>query len=413
MSNKFCVYCGQQLEGNDKFCYKCGATVQDQKVNPPAKSRDDRLHNNSLAPPIVKEKQQHSARNLKPLILIPIILFSIALPFIIVSSFGSIRAPLGTLDYEVSSMNYLDVELVVDNSIGLIEITYDDSMDNLFEATIEIRGGIKASLEDAKNFQHEVINNKTIITFESNDDNFRFWSFKSLTHNIYISLNPDAVVNFAVHSSVGYVSLDLDNVDNLVMNTVQLSSSTGSVNFYSGDVINTTMEDIDLSTSTGRIFFDFEDAIGTTVNEITFNGSTGNIIALLGESMNINSADIIMSTSTGSIELNFEDVIFNADTNWNIETSTGSISIEFIQNIILPINFTTAFVIETSTGCIAVEGEIVSDLGIEITAATDTGSINLPGELNYYTSTDYHLKNNQFSFTLLTSTGSITANIEN
>ncbi|MHA1155021.1 MAG: hypothetical protein ACTSQK_02845 [Candidatus Heimdallarchaeota archaeon] len=410
MSNKFCVYCSQELEGNDKFCHKCGATVDNQK--PISHNQNDGLHSKSLATPETKEKKQNSARNLKPLLLIPIILFSIALPIIIISSLGAARTPLGTLDYEVSSMEYLDVELLIDNSVGLIEITYDDSMETLFEATVEARGGIKASLEDAKNFQHEVISNKTVITFESDDALFSFWSFKSITHDLYISLNPDATIDFAIHSSVGSVSLDLDGIDDLVMNDVQISSSTGSVNFYSGNAINTTMDDIDLSTSTGRVIFDFEDAIETTVNEITFNSSTGSITALLGETMNINSADIIMSTSTGSIEINFEDVILNADTNWDIESSTGSITIEFTQNIILPINFTSTFDVETDVGSITVDGEVTTDLGIEIYADTDVGSIDLPNGLSYYASTDYHLKNNQYSFTLLTSTGSISVDIE-
>ena len=412
MSNKFCVYCSQELEENDKFCHKCGATVDNQKNISPVQNQDDRLYSNSLATPVQKEKKQHSARNLKPLMLIPIILFSIALPLVIMSSLGSVRAPLGTLDYDISSMEYLDVELVIDNNIGLIEITYDDSMDNLFEARVDVRGGVKASIDDAKNFHHDVINNKTVITFDSSEDVFTYWSFKSLTYNLYISLNPDTIIDFAIYSSIGSISLDLDGINDLIMNDVQLSSSTGSVDFYSGNAINTTLNDIDLSSSTGRILFDFDDAIGTTVNEITFTDSVGSITALLGEAMNINSADITMSTSTGSIELTFEDAIINADTNWDIETSTGSINIEFTQNIILPINFTAAFDVETSTGSINVDGEVASDLGIEISATISTGSRDIPGEFNYYTSSDYDLKNNQFSFTLLTSVGSITANIE-
>lgn len=413
MSNKFCVYCGQQVEGNDQFCHKCGATVDNQKGSPPAQNQNDNLHSNSLATPVIKEKKHHSAKKFKPLMLIPIILFSIALPFIIMSSIGSVKVPIGTLDYEVNSMEYLDVELIIDNSIGLIDITYDDSMDALFEATIDVLGGVKSSIEDAKNFEHTMQNNITIITFDSEDDFVRHMSFKSLVHNVYISLNPDAIVNFALSSSIGNIRMDLDDVDNLVMNDVQLSSSTGSVKFYSDDAINTTIEDIDLSTDTGRIVFDFDDAIGTSVNQINFYASTGGIDASLGETMNIDSSDIVMSTSTGSIELTFENIIFNEDTNWDVETSTGSISIEFIQNIILPINFTTAFNVETSTGCITVDGEVAIDLGIAITADTNTGSIDLPSGFSYYTSTDYYLKNNQFSFTLLTSTGSITAEIEN
>ncbi len=413
MSSNFCVYCGQHLEGNDKFCYKCGATVQDQKVVPSIKNPDNRLHSNSLTTPIIDENKRSSSKNLKLLILIPIILFSIALPFIILSSLGAVRSPLGTLDYEINSMDYLDVELVIDNSVGLIEITFDDSMDALFEATIEVRGGIKASLEDAKNFQHNVINNKTIITFNSEDEFLTIWNFKTLTHNLYISLHPDTVTDFSVCSSVGSVSLDLDSVDNLVMKDVDLSSSTGSVNFCSGNTINTTMEDIILSTNNGRILFNFDDAFGTTVNEIVFEDSTGNIIALLGEALNIESTDIVMLTSTGSIELTFEDILFNEDTNWLIETSTGYISIEFIQNINLPANFTAVFNVETSTGSITIDGDVASDVGIEAAATTNTGSISFPSESSQYTSENFYLKNNRFSFTLVTSTGSITANFEN
>lgn len=411
MSSKFCVNCGQRLEENDKFCHICGATVEKQKNGYHAESEPKRLHNTSIATSPTNGTG-HSKRNLKPLLLIPIILFSIAVPFIIVSSLGSIRTTLGTLDYDITSMEYSDVELTIDNSVGFVEISYDNSMDSLFEATIEVRGGFKASLDDAKNFQHDVVNNKTIINFDSEDELFSFWGFKSLTHNIFIELNPNAVIDFVVHSSTGSVNLDLDDIDNIVMKDVELSSSTGSVEFHSGDATNTTIEDINLSTNTGRVLLDFDDAIDTKVEKIILNDSTGSVKAHLGEAMNINSADVILGTSTGSVTLTFENIIFNEDTTWDVETSTGSITIEFTQTNILPINFTSIFNVETSTGSIVVDGIISTDLGLEITADTSTGSINLPSGYSYYSTTDYHLKDNQFSFTLLTSTGSITADID-
>ena len=412
MTSKFCINCGQQLDGNDKFCPECGATVEKHKNGYRVESEPTRLHNTSIATSPTNGKK-HSTKNLKPLLLIPIILFSLAVPLIVVSSLGSIRTPLGTLDYEIPSMEYPDVELTIDNSVGFVVISYDASMDSLFEATIEVRGGIRASIDDAKNFEYDVVNNKTIISFDSEDDIFSFWSFKSLTHNIFININPNAVVDFIVHSSTGGVTLDLDDIDNVVMKDVELSSSTGSVEFHSGDAVNTTIEDINISASTGRVLFDFDNAIDTKVEKINFSDSTGNVKAHLGEAMDINSADVVLETSTGSVTLTFENLIFNEDTTWDVETSTGSITIEFIQTNILPLNFTSIFNVQTSTGSIVVDGIISTDLGLEITADTSTGSINLPSGYSYYSTTDYHLKDNQFSFTLLTSTGSITADIEN
>ena len=411
MSGKFCVNCGQQLEENDKFCHICGATAERQKNGYSAETHATGLHSASLNEPIYPQKR-HSNRNLKPLILIPIILFSIAVPFIVISSIGSIQQSLGTLDYEITSMEYSEVELNIANSLGFIDITYDDSLDSLFEATIDVRGGIKASFDDAKNFQHQISNNKTIITFDSDDDLYSFWNFKSLTHNIFITLNPDAVVDFMVHSSTGSVELVLDDIDDIVLEDVTLSSNTGSIGFHSGHAMNTSIGDVSLSTDTGRIMFDFDDAIDTSIEKLSLIDSTGSVSAHLGEAMNINSASILMTTSTGSVTLTFENILFNDDTTWDLETSTGSITIEFTQTNILPINFTSNFNVETSTGSIVVDGEIANELGIEVNAATSTGSINLPGEFSSYISPDYHLKDNQFSFILLTSTGSITADFD-
>ena len=416
LDKKFCVSCGTAVTSADDFCFKCGAKIENYKeLNESSGNvriiaeRQTELDDQDY----VIRKRRKPKKNRKPLLLIPLILGAIIIPLIIMGSISSIRTPIGTLTYDVPLTGITNVDLIVDNNVGSVNIVYDDSITNLFESFITVRGGLKATMDDAINFEHEVEGDKVIISFV---DEAVFWSFlnrKSLSYEIDIWINPIAVVDFNIETSTGSISCSLDGNDNLLIKETSFSSSLGSVSFISGTVENTTIGDVYLESSTGSLLFDFQYSSAASITDLTMDTSTGTVKAYLGETMTINCTDITLSTSTGSVLLEYTNIIQLDDLDWNIYTSTGSITFVFEQTILSVNNCSSTYDLETSTGSITVNCEINTSIGIEMNAYTSTGGINLPSGGSYYSSPEFSLKTSQFSFTLLTSTGSITASVYN
>ncbi len=411
---KFCVSCGTEISGADSFCFKCGAKIvneeKEQHVPTEVASYSYEERNEVSAKP---DKVIKSKRNYKPLIIIPIILGLILIPVATISTISSIKVSLGTLKYEIPSTDILSVDLIINNDVGSITIDYDASLDGLFEAEIEVRGGLRASLDDAVNFNHEVVGGKVVISFDTGYDIYRFLSMKQISHQIHVTLNPGAIVNFNVETSTGSIKVYLNGIDNITIEDISLISSTGSVKLIGDYVSNTTFGDVLMDTSTGSITFDMYASVDASIRGLTLGCSTGRIDAYLGEAMIINASTVDISTSTGSIELQYKNIIQYNDLIWNLDTSTGSIAIYYEQTTLPPVNCSSIYNVETSTGSITVDCLVNTELGIEMDADTSTGSINLPGDRNYYSSPDFLLKACQHSFILTTSTGSITASVSN
>ncbi len=400
------------MTGADSFCFKCGAKIvneeKGQHVPTEVDSYEERNEVSAKSDKVIKSK-----RNYKPLIIIAIILGVILIPVATISTISSFIVPLGTLNYEIPSTNILSVDLIINNNVGSITIDYDDSLDGLFEAEIEVRGGLRASLDDAVNFNHEVVGGKVVISFATGYDIYRFLSMKRISHQIYVTLNPSAVVNFNVETSTGSIKVYLNGIDNIAIEDMSLISSTGTVKLIGDYVRNTTFGDVLMDTSTGSIAFDMYASVDASVTGLTLSCSTGSIDAYLGEGMTINASTVAISTSTGSIDLQYKNIVQYNDLIWNLDTSTGSIAIYFEQTNLPPVNCSSTYIVETSTGSITVDCQVNAELGIEMDADTSTGSINLPGDRNHYSSPDFSLKACQHSFILTTSTGSITASVSN
>jgi len=416
LDKKYCVSCGIAVTTADEFCFKCGAKIENYKeLNESSGNvriiaeRQTELADQDY----VIRKRRKSKKSRKPLLLIPLILGVIIIPAIIMGSISSIRTPIGTLTYDVPTTGITKVDLIVDNNVGSVNIVYDDSITNLFESFITVRGGIKASMDDAINFEHEVVGDKVVISFVDDAIFMSFLNLKSLSYDIDIWINPIAVVDFNIETSTGSISCSLDGNDNLLITEAFFSSSTGSVNFISGTIENTTIGDIYIESSTGSLLFDFRYSTDASITDLIMDTSTGSVKAYLGETMTVNCTDIDLSTSTGSILLEYINIIQLGDLDWNIATSTGSLTFVFEQTIMPVINCSSTYDLETSTGSITVNCEIDTGIGIEMNADTSTGGINLPSGGSYYSSPEFSLKTSQFSFTLLTSTGSITASVYN
>jgi hypothetical protein len=412
LDEKYCVSCGTAVTSTDGFCFKCGAKIENYKeLQEP--SRNVRIiaerPNNLDDQDYVKIKR--SKRRFKPLLVILLITGAIVVPIVVMSSLASIRTPIGTLTYDVPTTGIADVDLIIDNGIGSINIIYDDSITNLFEAFIEVRGGFKATIDDAINFEHEVVDD-TVIIFFIDDQTFKsFLSMKTLSYEIDIWINPIAIVDFNVEAATGSISCSLNGYDNLLMKDISFTSSTGSVRLIGGTVENTTVGDVYIESSTGSLLFDFRYSTATSITDFTMDTSTGSVKAYLGETMAINCTDVTLSTSTGSVLLEYTNIIQLGDLDWYLGTSTGSITLVFEQTNLPAVNCSSTYDLETSTGSINIICETNSGIGLEMDADTSTGSINLPSGGSHYTSPEFSLKGCQYSFILMTSTGSITASV--
>ncbi len=414
LDKKYCVSCGTAVTATDGFCFKCGAKIENYKelddspggvriVSVSPAESDYQVYE--------RHKRQRSKRRFKPLLVLLLITGAIVIPIAIFSSISSLQTPIGTLTYDVPTTGITKVDLIIDNNIGSVDIVYDDSITNLFESFIEVRGGIKATMDDAVNFEHTIVGNSVIISFIDTQTFVSFFNLKTLTYEIEIKLNPIANVAFNVETSTGSITCSLDGNDNLMISEVYFSSSTGSVNFISGTAENTTIGDIYLEGSTGSLMLDFRYSIDASITDLIMDTSTGSVKAYLGETMTLNCTDIHLSTSTGSILVEYTNIIQLDDLEWSIDTSTGSLTLIFEQTILPVINCSTIYNLETSTGSITIDCEVNSDIGIEMDADTSTGSITLPSGGKHYSSPEFSLKGCQYSFILMTSTGSITASV--
>ncbi len=404
MEKQYCIYCGSLVSVRDSFCYKCGSKVQHTKTS---NNLINEFHEEKT--PVIKSNW--SKRHSKKLIIIPIILGMIIIPTVAVSTIISTQKPLGILYYEIPNSCVTSIDLNIDNDIGSVDIIYDDSISNLFEAIITVRGGIRASIDDAVNFNHEIIDERLNVDFYFVNHLENFFNMRKISHEILIRINPISLVNYNIELSTGSISLFVENENDIAIEDLYLSSSTGSVKFHGLELNNLTLGDISLSSSTGRIVFDLEGSTNTFLTGLNLDTSTGSIYANLGHYITLDCQAVNMETSTGSVTLNYENILYNDDINWILSTSTGSITLMITQTLLPPSNASMLFIIDTSTGSITSIYEINTEIGIEIEADTDTGSINLPNGKNYYTSDDFALKSIQYSFVMSTSTGSITASV--
>ena len=389
MTENFCTHCGTQLTDKAVFCHMCGSKIEfvkgvavatpvDAPVTPPKQKVP-------AAAPVVPVQPVY--RRPKAIGVGVLIAICILVPIILIGVFGSINfVDVGELYFDIDTLTETNIVLNIDNSVGSVDISYDVSATKLFDATIEVKGRPGASLDDAKNFQwiyesgvaHE-------ITFDSGDYGFFFWNKQAFTYDITIKLHPDAVVDYSIITSTGSSSLVSNGIDNL------------------------DITDIWLSASTGRVTLDLSGSINTTIGDLDLDSSTGRISANLGERTTLETTNVNIETSTGGLNLAYKDIIFTGDIDWVVQTSTGSIVLTIEQNLVLPLNFTAAFDVDTSTGSITMNVAFNSTIGYYIEGATSTGSVDILGSGSAYTSPGYASADNQFTFDLETSTGSVTA----
>jgi hypothetical protein len=384
ISEEFCTQCGTQLSDSAVFCHICGSKIERVTGVPTAIPKQAVVtapaKHHTLAKPYSPKRRQVVTG-----VSIGIIL-AVIVPIILIAVFGSINfTDLGELEFDVSSLAITNIELSIDNSVGSVDIEYDNSMVKLFEATINVKGRPGSNINEAQNFEIIIEPTKLVIEFTSGEYSFFFWNKKAFTYNIVVKLHPSAVVDFNVDADTGSVSLTTNGVDNLDFNNILLTSNTGRVTLDMGGTGDATIQDLYLESDTGRINVD------------------------LGERTTLNTTDIVVTTDTGGITFSYTDLIILDDISWYIETNTGSINMQITQLMVFPYDVESVFDVMTDTGSITVGFNFNNTIGYRFDGASDTGSVDLLGEDDYYQSLLYLTASNIYSFTLDTDTGSVTA----
>lgn len=414
MSKNFCIYCGESLVEGSDFCNKCGKKIgKFEQKETEIVTKSDYVQSYEPKEHVGDSDYYHRRRRRHR--VIPLVFGIIALltiPFIIMTLVGLNNVELlGSIPFEVESTDVVNVDLFIDNSVGSIDIIYDDTMTGLFESTLNIYGNKDASISSANIFSMVNETDKLVIDFNSGP--FHGWAFfwreDQFKYDIEILINPLAQVNIDIKASTGSIFASFNGINDVYLSQFSLQSNTGSIVVDSEGAENVTLSDVFIETDTGYVDFDFDESLNTKIDDLYIDSDTGRVTVQLGTNTTLTGAQINISTSTGSVYVSLTNIFFTGDTHWNVETSTGSVKLTINQNNTLSHMFTANFDLRTSTGDVEVEFTFNEEIGYKFTADTGTGDINLPNHGESYTSPDYFLKDNKFNFILDTSTGDIFA----
>ena len=234
--------------------------------------------------------------------------------------------------------------------------------------------------------------------------------FSSYNINITVTLRTDVVYDLYASSATGAIEMNIPQ--NVVLNRTILHSSTGSL--YMKTSNNVTFNgQVSLKSSTGasRIYASGTEFKGGYHQE----SSTGAII--LNFTNCIMGDDIKGIASTGSITFKSYNMEYTKNLNFNLESSTGSINVNIYHYTNMNANITST--IESSTGSVhIIYRDSIADIGVRFSSSSSTGSISYTSdptmeELGYvYQSLNYGMALQKYTFTLTTSTGSISVDGE-
>ncbi|MBY9001021.1 MAG: zinc ribbon domain-containing protein [Candidatus Heimdallarchaeota archaeon] len=380
---EFCTKCGNQLADHADFCHKCGSKIVMVKGVPTAVSIETKTPSHTVEE---HDSMKYAKRRNVVIGLSVGLIAIIIVPIIIWGVFGFINyTHIGSYTYDETSMEYTNLNLVIDNNVGSIDVYYEDSLTKPFEAIVELYGRKGASLLDAVNFTTTYLTNDTMeINFNSGDFDFFFWDKKVFTYDMSIYINPLVTADVFIDADTGSVSFSTEGLDSIIIENLDISSNTGSIDL---DLIN---------------------SVNTTFNGLNLKGNTGRISVDLGSRTTINDSYVLIDTDTGSIDFEFVDLIAYDDQTWEITTDTGSIDVSITQNIVLPFTFMSHFDIDTDTGSISVDFLFNDTIGYSFYGTTSTGSVDILGSEDEYISPNYGIATNLYVFELSTSTGSVT-----
>jgi hypothetical protein len=271
---------------------------------------------------------------------------------------------VGSHDYTIgNNENFTHLNVIIDNSIGSVNVIFEDHLSTLLNAQIQVY---------AKNDYD--LYGSDVADVGQDDENrlyFQFTPYSDSSWNSHYKYDVDL-----------YIS------SNLATN-LQIDVSTGSIMV---DVRNTLIEELFLETSTG--------SIDATFVNVQFN--------------NTDYSYYHIDTSTGSVNTYFQNVTYTDEANnpyWGISTSTGSVNVGLYQKQSLNSSLIVDYDVSTSTGSVTCIFVFNDSIGYSLDASTSLGDINIGGyetEITLpYSSENYQIASLKYDIQLSTSTGSI------
>ncbi len=218
------------------------------------------------------------------------------------------------LEYDVSTINNIDIDIDVDN-LKVVNSTTDKIVleyytNKRFEYEVELEG---SSLEVDGDFEYSLFANYNIEEYSTT-------LYLPITYTKNINLNNDAGLiqiestnifnNVEIENSAGLISLK-----NLVCNNLMIEQSTGQI-----DLINIKANGVLISSSAGQVKFDNLDA-----NNINIEVTTGSVDGKFVDDM----SNYTISTSTTAGNSNLPESYGNGPKKLVIETTLGSINVKF------------------------------------------------------------------------------------
>ncbi len=307
----YCRRCGTKLDEDARFCRACGAPVEPvtQQTPPPCTYEQSR----PIAWPIVG-------------VLIAVLVVGVVVAGFVFVPFRSVNFQSPNVVPTASGVNniYLNLEADVAN----INIYTTSSLGELVRVDVSATGstGLFGSTEEPVTVEFNPVTANDTETVTCKVTQNEVWPLSyglTVTCNVY--LDPSAVLNVQVSTSVGAVKLTSDRA--VTFQALSLRSTTGSVEtavsgnaVFEGPVL--------VSTTTGSVQFDWANCRISTNTPIDVHTTTGSIHASIIQSAVLGgNATLNVGTTTGSVNLDMQLAQNNA-AQITSHTSTGSISVD-------------------------------------------------------------------------------------
>ena len=379
MSN-YCPTCGSKTYPDSVFCENCGSkltpkTSRGVDLSQQKNSYRDEFTNRTSASPYSSTTPQYRYRK-KPhnrlgwvigIIIISIVGFSILSMFVtglipLFNSFGTYEY-VGTHDYSITNDNFTQVDVIIDNSIGDVNVFYVEDSLTALDAQINVYAKNQRDLSGS--------DGADIGAYSADHSYFQFTPYSDSSWNSDYKYDIDLYILITLKTNL------------------QIDVSTGSIMV---DVHDVELGEVFLETSTGSIEAFF--------TNILLNNSQYNNYQIV--------------TSTGSIDTRFHNVSYTDNGNtphWSISASTGTINFELFQWETLNSSVNIEYDVSTSTGSVTCSFGLNDSIGYYLDASTSLGDIIIEG-FNPEVSLPYHNEEYQaapvnYVLILSTSTGSI------
>jgi rRNA maturation protein Nop10 len=381
MSN-YCTRCGSKTHQDSLFCETCGSKLAPSKLN--SRSANLSQSNNKFggestqrpSPPRYspttphypyRRKSNHRLGLIIGIIIIGVIvigsLSALFIGFIPILNYVDSHEYVGTHDYTITNINFTQIDVIIDNSIGSVNVFYVEDLPVVLDAKINVYAR-----------DENVLSGSEVADVGEYSRDHLYFQFTPYSDS---SWNADYTYDIDLH------------ISKQLKSNLQIDISTGSIFVDAEDVL---IGELFLETSTGSI-----EAYFTNVK---FNNSELNYYHI--------------DTSTGSVTTRFHNVTYTNMTNnplWSISTSTGSVNLDLSQEGELNSSLDIGYNVGTSTGSVICDFRLNDTIGYYLDASTSLGDIIIEGfnpEISLpYTSENYHTASSKYNLILSTSTGSI------